>query len=234
MIRQLLKRNRRQILIDVNTQKDFLLAHGSVCVRNHRRVLVNIRRIVAWARKNNVSVISTCEVYPNHNGASAMDHCLDGSDGQKKIRYTILDDHADFPADGHSDLPLDVLRKHRQIILHKRSTDPFSEPRIERLLSEVWADEFILIGASTEGAVEAMALGLLQRGRKVKIVVDAIGSHDIRRARLALRKMEAKGAKPIETKKLAGTSHLRQVGICNCNACQMIRKKDSEMTESNN
>ncbi len=235
MIRQLLRRRRRQILIDVNTQKDFFLANGNVCVRNHRRVLANIRRVMAWARRNNISVISTCEVYPNNNngnGCSATDYCIDGTDGQKKIRYTLLNNRVSFPADGNTDLPLDILRRYRQIVLHKRCIDPFEEPRIERLLTEVQADEFILIGASLEGAIEAMALGLLQRGKKVRVVVDALGLHNKRQAKLALRKIEAKGAKPIETKKLAGTSRLRQVRICNCKSCQgLTRKKSPEKSK---
>jgi hypothetical protein len=125
-----------------------------------------------------------------------------------------------FVADGNTDLPIDVMRRCRQIILHKRCVDPFSEPRIERLLSEVHANEFVLIGASAEGAIEAVALGLLQRGRKVKVVVDAVGTHDRRQAALAFRKIAAKGAKLIETKSIAGKSHLRGVGICRCRACR--------------
>jgi nicotinamidase-related amidase len=131
-----------------------------------------------------------------------------------------MSNRASFPADGCTDLPEDILRQYRQIILHKRCVDPFDEPRIERLLSEIRADSFILIGASTEGAVKATALGLLQRRKKVSVVVDAVGSRDKREAKLALRKMGAKGAKLIETKKLAGVSNLRQVGICDCECCQ--------------
>jgi len=220
MIRQLLKRRRRWILIDINTQKDFFLAGGNACINNHRKVLANVRRIMAWARRNNVRVISTCEVYPNHNGVNEVGYCIDGTDGQKKIRYTLLSNRISFPADGSTDLPADILRKYRQIVLHKRCIDPFNEPRIERLLSEVRADNFVLIGASAEGAVKATALGLLQRGKKVSVVVDAVGLLDKREAKLALRKMKAKGAKLIETKALAGVSRLRQVGICDCESCQ--------------
>ena len=220
MIRQLIKRRRRWILIDINTQKDFFLAGGNACIRNHRRVLANVRRIMAWARRNNVRVISTCEVYPNHNGVKEVGYCIDGTDGQKKIQYTLLSNRASFPADDSIDLPADILRQYRQIVLHKRCVDPFNEPRIERLLSEVRADNFVLIGASAEGAVKAMALGLLQRGKKVSVVVDAVGLLNKREAKLALRKMGAKGAKLIKTKKLAGVSHLRQVGICDCESCQ--------------
>ncbi len=221
MIRQLIRALRKQILIDVSTQKDFFLAEGSACIRNHRRVLTNIRRVMAWARTRNIRIISTCEVYSNNNnGGSAINYCIDGTEGQKKIRYTLLSNRMSFAADGSTDLPIDVLRRYRQIILHKRCVDPFDEPRIERLLSEVRANEFVLIGASAEGAVEAMALGLLQRRKKVTVVVDAVGTHNKRRAALALRKVEAKGAKLVEAKSFAGKSHLRRVGICGCKACQ--------------
>ena len=220
MIRQLLRLRRRYILVDINTQRDFFLAGGNACIRNHRRVLANVRRMMAWARYKNIRTISTCEVHPNHNGVSTIGYCIDGTEGQKKIRYTLLSNRASFPADGNTDLPEDILRRYRQIILHKRCIDPFDEPRIERLLSEVRADNFVLIGASTEGAVKATALGLLQRGKRVSVVADAVGSLDKREAKLALRKMGAKGAKLIETKKLAGVSHLRQVGICDCERCQ--------------
>ena len=103
--------------------------------------------------------------------------------------------------------------------------DPFDEPRIDRLLSEVCAAEFILMGAAAEGAVKAAALGLLQRDKKVSIVIDAVGYHDNREAKMAFRKMEAKGAKLVETRRIAGTSHLRLVGACHCESCQRMLQK---------
>jgi nicotinamidase-related amidase len=223
MILQLVRARRKQILIDIDTQKDFLLAAGKDCIRNHRRVLAHIRRVMAWARYRDVPIISTAEIRPN--GDDAVGCCIDGSDGQKKIRYTLFDNKVTFAADGNTDLPRDMLRRYRQVILHKRCVDPFDEPRIDRLLSEVRANEFILVGAGLEGAIKATALGLLQRGKRVIVISDAVGSHNKREAKLALRKMEAKGAKLIDTKKLAGTSHLRQVGICGCESCQGLRRK---------
>ena len=220
MIRRLFgKPRRRQILIDINTQRDFLLAEGKACIRNHKRVLANVRRVMAWARHRKVTIISTCEVYPNHNGTSDVDYCLDGTNGQKKIPYTLLSNRVSFAADGNTDLPGDLLRRYRQIILHKRCHNAFDEPRIDRLLSEVRAGEFILIGTSAEGAVEAIALGLLQRGRKVSVIIDAVGSRNNKEAKLAFRKIKAKGGRLIETKKLAGTSHLKLVWACHCKSC---------------
>ena len=209
MILQLHPKRRSHLLIDVDTQKDFLLPNGSACVRNQAEVLAKIRKIMAWARREKIPVISTVEVYPNNNGCSAMGYCLDGTEGQKKVSCTLLNDRVSFPADNKNALPSDILLAYGQVILHKRCIDPFDEPRIERLLSEVKADEFILIGAGTEDAVRATAMGLLHRGKKVRIIVDALGSHNTKEAKLALRKMKAKGAKLVRTKDVAGLSHLR-------------------------
>jgi len=225
MIMQLLDKRCRHVLIDIDTQRDFLLAGGHACVWNHSEVLANIRRVMAWARHQNISIISTAEVRPNGNG-SRMGHCIDGTNGQRKIGYTLLYERASFPADDMNALPVDLLRAHRQIILHKRCVDPFEEPRIERLLSEVRADEFILIGAGAEDAVKATALGLLHRGRKVTVVVDALGGHDRKEAKLAIRKMRAKGANLVSTRTLAGVSHLRQVGACRCPKCRSTAKTE--------
>jgi nicotinamidase-related amidase len=224
MILQLVRTRRRQIIIDIDTQKDFLLADGKACIRNHRRVLEHIRRVMAWARRRNIPIISIAEVYPDNNGES-IGYCIDGTDGQKKIPYTLVNNRVTFAADGNTDLPRDMLRKYKQVIVHKRCIDPFEEPRIDRLLSELRASEFIVVGASVETAIKVTVLGLLQRGKNVTVVLDAVGSHDKREANLALRKMETKGAKLIETKRLAGTSHLRQVGVCNCESCQGQRRK---------
>ena len=218
--------------MDINTQRDFLLADGNACIRNHRRVLSHIRRMMAWARIYNVPVISIAAVYPDTNSELTTGYCIDGTEGQKKIRYTLLNNRISFPADGSTDLPRDILRQYRQIVLHKRSIDPFKEPRIDRLLSEVRANDFVLFGACAEDAVMETALGLLQRDKNVTVVVDAVGSHDRKQGRLALRKVEAKGAKLIETKKLAGTSRLRHIGVCDCKMCRGQMSKTSATIEA--
>ena len=225
MILQIVRAKRKQIIVDIDTQNDFLLANGKACIGNHRRVLAHIRRVMAWARFKNIPIISTAEVHPNNNGNGQEGYCIDGTDGQKKIRYTLFNNRISFAADGNTDLSRDMLRRYKQVILHKRCVDPFDEPRIDRLLSEIRANEFIIIGISLEGAVAACALGLLQRGKHVTVVIDAVGSHNKREAKLALRKMETKGARLIETRKLAGVSHLRHISICDCESCRRLGRK---------
>lgn len=219
MIWQLVNSMKRQILVDVDTQKDFFVTEGNACIRNHRRVLKNIRRLMAWARANNIEVISTCQIHTNGTLFEGKTFCRDGTTGVEKIRYTLLANRRDFAADGSSDLPGDVLRNYRQIILDKRCDDPFEEPRIERLFTEVNACEFIVIGATAEGSVERTVLGLLHRGKKVTVVTDAIGGHDSDKGKVSLRKMNAKGARLVDTKKIAGSSNLRYIGACSCKSC---------------
>jgi len=225
MIRKLFKKRRKYVLIDIDTQKDFFLADGAACIRNHRRILARIRRIMAWARINKIPVVSISQIYPQNGNGNGRIYCIDGTPGQKKISYTLLKKRTTYPADGNTDLPRDILHRNRQVLLNNRSDDPFEEPRIERLLSELGAEQFILIGALTNVAVEATALGLLQRGKRVYVVADALGDNDKQEAELAVRKMEAKGAHLIEAKKLVGVSHLRHVGICPCESCQGNNKK---------
>jgi nicotinamidase-related amidase len=213
---------RRRILIDVDTQKDFFVANGAACIRNHRRVLMNIRRVMAWARAKNFRVVSTNLCREGKNGDK---FCIVGTDGQRKISYSLRNRRVELTADGCTDLQRDMFARYDQIILNKRCEDPFDEPRAERLLSELKADEFIVIGAVAEGAVAATVLGLLQRGKKVTVFIDSVGTHNRRKADVAFRKMKAKGASLVETRDYTGPSHLKSVGVCNCKLCRIDEKQ---------
>jgi len=173
---------------------------------------------MAWARLKNVRMISTACVYDN--GTKDRIGCLETADGAGKISYTVRPRRISFAADGCTDLPRDIFRHYDQVVLEKRDIDPFKEPRADRMLSELRANEFVLIGGTMEGAVLATALGLLARRKNVTILTDAVGSRDKAAAQVALRKVEAKGAKLAETKALLGSSHLRMVGVCGCDRCR--------------
>ena len=218
MIRAALTLRRKRIIVDVDTQRDFFVASGADCVRNHRRVLANIRRVMAWSRLKNIRVISTAQIYD----PSDIRHksCIKGTYGQKKVSYTIREKNIYFSANGCTDLPRDIFKRYDQIILNKRCIDPYDEPRADRILSELAINDFIIFGADTEGSVKATVLGLLARKKNVMLLTDAIGSHDKAAASIALRQMEAKGAKLVDTKSLFGSTHLRLVGTCECDRCQ--------------
>src|SRR5262249_11081194 len=61
-----------------------------------------------------------------------------------------------------------------QIILEKQQLDLFTNPNLRRVLELLAADEYVVYGVVTEYCVRFAALGLLQTGRPVTLVTDAI------------------------------------------------------------
>ena len=218
MIRPIITLRKKRVLIDVDTQRDLFIADGKACVRNHRRVLANIRRVMAWSRRDRIRVISTAQIHLPHGHYG--DFCIAGTEGTCKLHYTLRNKHIVFESGDSTDLPRELLNDYDQIILCKRTDDPFDEPRAERILTEARASELIVIGGPTETAVLHTVLGLLLRQKNVTVITDAVGSHEKAAAEVALRKMQAKGAKLVDSKTLFGNSTLRQVLACNCDRCR--------------
>lgn len=212
MIHPTILLRQRQIVVDVDTQKHFFLDNSPVCVQDHLCVLANIRRVMAWVRMRHIHMVSTVQIFPRnviyHNSNIA------GGLSLKKINCTFHNKHISFDATDYADLPGRILEQYDQIILHKRCFDPFEEPRADRILTESEADEFILIGAPTEGAVRATALGLLHRQKKVTVLVNATGSLNVASGKVALRHMRAKGARLTDTKAFLGYSSLHLARAC--------------------
>lgn len=189
-----LTRRPQRILIDVDTQVDLLNAS-----QQHTELLLRFRRLMAWARLNQLSVISTALANrPSTNGNSVL-NCIEDTAGQRKIGYTTLANRIRFNAENRFDLPDSLFENYQQVIFEKRSDNPFVMPRADRLLSELKLDRFIVFGMGAESAVKATVLGLLNRKKKVVLVSDAVGYTNHTTAILAFRQMQAKGAKLIKT-----------------------------------
>lgn len=172
---------------------------------------------MAWARKNKIKIVSTYQTYsPN----SRHGYCIEGSKGYGKVSYCVRNSHFLFPENHKTDFSKDMFEKYDQIIIPKETYNPFDEPRADRILTELNADEFIVIGANADGAVKATVLGLIQRGKKVTVISDAIGYQNPDTFDLACRKMQTKGANFVETKQLAGVSKLENVNACSCSRCR--------------
>ena len=200
MIWPLQRQPDRRILVDIDTQRHFFLNDGPLCVRDCQCVRGNIRKVMAWAHARHMHTVSTVQVCDSNTlYANAYS---EGGFSLKKINCTLCRRRASFNAVDYADVSGDVVDQYDQVILHKRCHDPFAEPRVDRILTDLEATEFILLGAPVQGAVQATALGLLTRGKNVTIVADAIGSLNVSAARTALRRMKAKGAKLLTTEAL--------------------------------
>jgi nicotinamidase-related amidase len=210
MIMPIARLRRKYVLVDIDTQRHFFGGRGVVCVRNHRLVLANILRVIKWARLNHVRMISTVQVLPCH-----WPHCnsrLTDLEAQRKISYTFRKRYTSFDAEDRTDLLPQILDYYDQVIFEKRCFDPFEEPRADRMLSELEAKEFVVVGALAEGAVKATALGLLARHKKVTVLTDATGSYNRATGGVSLRILRERGAKLTDTHTFLCSSYVQAAG----------------------
>lgn len=186
----------KRVVIDIDTQRCVFLDNNKAYFHNNGTVLANIQRVMAWTRLKNIYVVSTMQVPANT--ACHRNFQEEDANGLEKIGCTLRNRRTQFYATDCTDLPIEIL-EYDQAIFCKRCVDPFDEPRADRMLTELEADEFILIGSLVEGAIKATTLGLLARQKNVRVLVDATYSGNKRAAKLALRHMKAKGAELTDT-----------------------------------
>ena len=211
MIRWTIPSKQNRVVVDIDTQRCFFSNYGKTHIHDHKTILANIRRVMAWTRLKNINVISTIHI-PTNN-ACCCNFQKGTSNDLNKISYTLRNRRSQFDTADCTDLPIELLERYDQVIFYKRCVDPFEEPRADRMLTELEADEFILIGSLIEGAIKATALGLLARRKNVRVLVDAITSGNRRAAKLALQHMRAKGARLTDTRTFLGSSTPRLAKI---------------------
>jgi len=200
VIAPLIKLRRRKVIVDVDTQMHFFRNDSFSCIQNHHCILSNIQQIMKWSQANNVPTISTIQIHSKT--ADFCDFDFTDAQWQKKISCTLRNRRRLFDACDCTDLPVGILERYEQVVFSKRCFDPFLEPRIERLFSELSGYEFILIGVLAEEAVKATAMGLLGRLKRVTIVADAVGFYNEITARKMMRCVWAKGARFVNTKRI--------------------------------
>ena len=121
-------------------------------------------------------------------------HCVDGTDGEKKMTRTAMTRRMNLGLLNTTDLPPNLFESYQQVIFEQRETDIFIHARAERLLTEIGNATFIICGAGlTQGIVQA-AVGLRTRGFGVIIASDAVLDFGEPLVDMANLRMQAKGA----------------------------------------
>lgn len=186
------------VLVDLNTQRDLCAADGACPVTNHAELILALRRVIAWTKRNHAPIISSIE---SRREWELSDYtptgvcCIDGTQGQRKIDFTILPQCARIEADNTLAIPLDLFGRYQQVIFRKRSDDLLENPKADRFLTQLLVGEFIVFGNGLEGAVKSLVLALLAREKPVTVLYDACGYWNKATAELALRQIIAKGAR---------------------------------------
>lgn len=192
------------VVIDINTQEDFCDRTGAFPVANVTELIPAMRRVIAWTRRNHAPVVSTVE---SHRPLELSDnghpiYCVDGSQGQKKIAFTVLPLRIIVEVDNTFTVPSDLFRHWQQVLFRKRTDDLLANPKADCLLTNLPVKEYILFGTGLECSIKALALALLAREKAVTVVTDACGYWHRTAAELALRQVAAKGAVLINADRL--------------------------------
>ena len=168
--------SREFIFWEVDAQVDFLLPGGNLYVPGAEKLLPNIRRLTDAAREGRVFLVSHgCFHSPDDPEFKIFPpHCVKGTAGAELVPEALTDKIVRVPNDAEATLPAD-LSQYQQILLEKQTLNIFESRHADSLVRRLGRHaEFVVFGVVTEYCVSFAAKGLLERGRRVAVVQDAI------------------------------------------------------------
>ena len=197
------------ILWAVDTQADFMLPGGKLYVPGAERLLPNIRRLTDAARHGHVLLISHgCIHTPDDPEFQTFPpHCVEGTEGAKFVPEALTEKVAVVPNHESASLPDDFSRFH-QLHLHKQTLDIFESRHAHSLVDRLPRHaEIFVFGVVTEYCVRFAAKGLLERGRKVSVISDAIETLNPEESGKTLAELESLGARLVTTDQVLEQIH---------------------------
>ena len=193
------------IFWDVDTQADFMLPGGKLYVSGAEKLIPNLKRLTDAARRGRVLIIGdACTHAPDDpEFARFPPHCVRGTPGAEIIPETRAERVLIVPNEPGAAIPED-LSQFQQVILEKQTLDVFDNPHTEKLLERVARftnrdAEIFIFGVVTEYCVGLAAEGLLDRGRRVALVRDAIEALNAEDGRKTIEELTSRGARLVTT-----------------------------------
>jgi len=193
--------SRNLVFWEVDTQADFMLPGGKLYVPGAERLLPNIRKLTDAARQGLVFLVSHGCYHTNDDPEfkTFPPHCIKGTEGAEFVQEALTEQVITVPNDSTAKLPRD-LSKYQQILLEKQTLDIFESRHAAALVERLGRDaEFVVFGVVTEHCVRLAAKGLLERGRRVSVVQDAIETLKAEDGQRAVAELQVLGAKFITT-----------------------------------
>ena len=192
---------RKIVFWEVDAQADFMLPGGKLYVPGAEKIIPNIQRLVQAATDAGVFLVSSGDAHPvgDPEFRRFPSHCLAGTPGARIIPEGMTKHSCTIPNDPSQPLPRDILRA-PQVVIEKQTLDVFDNSHTSELVDRLGADaEYVVFGVVTEYCVRCAAKGLLERGRKVSVVKDAIETLDAADGNKAIAELQDLGARMITT-----------------------------------
>ena len=186
----------KTVFFDIDTQIDFMYPAGALYVAGAERIVPGITRL----NQSAPLLVSTMCAHQENDPEFAKwpPHCVVGTTGQLKPQSTLRARRVVIP----NTLIDVVIDGAEQIIVEKQQLNLFTNPNLRRLLHLLAADEYVVYGVVTEYCVRHAALGLLETGKPVTLVTDAIQALDKEEAERTFQAFVAGGGRLATTSKL--------------------------------
>ena len=193
--------SRDVILWEVDVQRDFVLPGGKLYVPGAEKLLPNIKRLTDAARQGKAFLVSHGDFHmPNDPEFKIFPpHCVKGTAGAELVPEAITEKVARVPNEPEAKIPQD-LSAYQQILLEKQTLSIFESRHADELVRKLGDHaEFVVFGVVTEYCVSFAVKGLLERGRRVAVVQDAIETLKKEEGEKSISEFQRMGARMITT-----------------------------------
>jgi len=162
------------IFVDVDTQRDFLDPDGALFIPGSGAIRPTLARLTGFARGQRIPILATACAHESDDPEFAVfpPHCLLGTDGQSRVEETAWPG-GDVVEPGSGAIP-GAIPPH--LTIQKRAYDVFSTPEADTIFQLYASNQptFVVYGVATDYCVRCVVDGLIERGCKVALIVDAI------------------------------------------------------------
>jgi len=165
----------KTIFFDVDTQLDFIFPAGALYVPGAENIVGNLGKLTSYAAERAIQIVSTTDAHSEDDAEFKIwkAHCVAGTVGQQKCAATLLSKYQILRS-----VPGATVGAGPQIIVEKQMLDCFTNPNLRPLLKSLAAERYVVYGVVSEYCVKCAAMGLLETGARVELVVDAIQTLD--------------------------------------------------------
>lgn len=194
-------KQKKIVLWEVDAQADFMLPGGKLYVPGAEKIIPNIARLVKAATETGALIVSSSDAHTQNDPEFQRfpPHCIAGTPGAEIIPEGLAKGFRTIPNDASRELPKDVLNS-PQVIFEKQTLNVFDNPHTSELVAQLGGEtEYLVFGVATDYCVQLAAKGLLERGRRVAFVTDAIEALDRTAGHRTLDELQSQGARLITT-----------------------------------
>jgi nicotinamidase/pyrazinamidase len=197
------------LFYDVDTQRDFIFPGGKLYVPGAERILPRLEDLTRGAQQKGLTIAGSVDrhfptdVELQTNGGAYPEHCMDGTDGQRKVAATAPQHPCWIENRVYTAAELQaLLRQGGEVYIEKQDIDIVVGNRnaaavLDTLLRD--KTDVVVYGVVTEICVDLVLAALKDRSVRLHVPVDAIAALDEKHAAETLEKWRRWGVRLTST-----------------------------------